>query len=221
MSAAAPEFRHEFRPARAGGAPTLLLLHGTGGDEHDLLPLGRSLDSSAALLSPRGQREEQGGGQGMPRWFRRRAEGVFDTDDLVARTHELADFVLAAADRYERDPSTLIAVGFSNGANIAAAMLLLRPEVLRAAILLSPMFPLEDPRRVDLSRVGVFIGAGRADPIAPPDHAERLAGLLTDCGAGVEMYWHPAGHGVDNSVLAAGRAWLGKLRAASATDPLP
>lgn len=217
MSGDTPEFIHEFEPAGAGDAPTLLLLHGTGGDERDLLPLGRSLDSSAALLSPRGQRAEQG----MPRWFRRHAEGVFDTEDLVARTHELADFVPAAAGRYNVDASRLIAVGFSNGANIAAAMLLLRPEVLRAAILLAPMLPLEDPQRVDLSEVGVFIGAGRQDPIAPPDQAETLAGLLTDCGAGVELRWHPGGHGADESILSAAQAWLGKLRAASATDPLP
>ena len=213
-------FTHRFEPVRgdAGGpgTPTLLLLHGTGSDENDLLPLGRSLDSTAALLSARGQVSENG----MSRWFRRHAEGVFDTDDLIARTHELANFVGAAVESYGLDASKVIAVGFSNGANIAAAMLLLRPEVLRAAMLFAPMMTPSDLEPVDLSEVGAFLGAGRADPIAPPDQVEDLAALLSDCGASVELRWHPGGHGIDQSVLTAAGSWLAKLRAAT-TDSLP
>lgn len=211
---------HHFEPARGdtapGESPTLLLLHGTGADENDLVPLGRSLDSEAALLSPRGQVSENG----APRWFRRHAEGVFDAEDLVARTHELADFVGAAVEHYQLDGSKIIAVGFSNGANIAAAMVLLRPEVLRAAALFAPMMAQSDVGPVDLSEVAIFIGAGRVDPIAPPEQAEALATLLSDRGASVELRWHRGGHGVDQSVLSAASSWLAKLRAAT-TDSLP
>jgi predicted esterase len=210
-------FVHHYQPAERADAPTLLLLHGTGGDERDLVGLGRLLDPGAALLSPRGKVLEGD----MPRWFRRHREGVFDIDDLIARTHELADFTLAAVDRYDLDTTSIIAVGFSNGANIASATLLLRPEILRAAVLLAPMVPLEPDDEVDLSGVGVFIGAGRVDPMAPPEQAEALAELLTERGAAVEVDWHAGGHGVDQSTVRAATVWLGKLRAAMAADPLP
>jgi phospholipase/carboxylesterase/glyoxalase family protein len=214
-------FVHRYEPSPGPGdvpAPlTLLLLHGTGGDENDLLGLGRSLAPDASLLSPRGRVLERG----APRWFRRLAEGVFDVPDLVARTHELSDFVAASSREHGFDPAGVVAVGFSNGANIAAAMLLLRPECLRAAVLLAPMVPLEPDEPGDLSGVAVFIGAGRNDPIAPPDHVAALAELLSDRGAAVEVHWHPGGHQIDRSTLAAAQAWLGKLRAAMAVDPLP
>src|SRR3979411_1767998 len=131
-----PDLVHEFIPGTSGR--TLLLLHGTGGNEHDLLSLGRTLDSTASLLSPRGKVLENG----MPRFFRRLAEGVFDVEDLKKRTHELADFITAAARHYKIDIEKVVAVGYSNGANIAASMLLLRPEILRAAILFRAMVPL-------------------------------------------------------------------------------
>jgi predicted esterase len=159
--------------------------------------------------------------RGAPRWFRRIAEGVFDIPDLVARTHELADFVAAAGREHGFEPGSVVAVGFSNGANVAASMLLLRPEVLRAAVLLAPMVPLEPEERVDLAGVAVFVGAGRTDPIAPPDQAAALAELLADRGAAVEVHWHPGGHQIDRSTLTAAQGWLGKLRAAMAVDPLP
>ena len=211
------DFLHHFEPARRPDAPTLLLLHGTGGDERNLLELGRALDADAALLSPRGKVSEGG----MPRWFRRSAEGIFDTEDLIVRTHELADFTRAASDHYDLDTAGLIAVGFSNGANIAAAMLLLRPGILRAAVLLAPMVPLDPTTTVDLSEVAVFIGAGRNDPIAPVEQAEALAEMLTDRGAAVELHWHGGGHGIDATTLNAASAWLGKVRTAIAADPLP
>src|SRR5205814_7137971 len=130
-----PDFIHEFVPGTS--ERTLLRLHGTGGNERDLIPLGRELDASAALLSPRGKVLENG----MPRFFRRLAEGVFDLDDLKKRTNELADFVAAAAQHYGFAPEKVVAAGYSNGANIAASMLLLRPEVLSAAILFRAMVP--------------------------------------------------------------------------------
>ena len=198
-------FEHRFVPARPEGTdyPPLLLLHGTGGDEDDLLPLGEAIAPGAALLSPRGKVLENS----MPRFFRRLAEGVFDVKDVEVRAHELADFVLAAREAYSL-PQPL-AVGFSNGANIAAAVLLLRPEVLAGGILLRPMVPLE-PRTVpDLSGARVLIGAARHDPIATPSETERLRGLLEKAGAQVQVEWVNAGHGLTNTDVANARAWLG------------
>ena len=217
MTSGVDSFIHRFHPARTADAVTLLLLHGTGGDEDDLLELGRALDGQAALLSPRGQSSEQGAN----RWFRRLAEGVFDTDDLLARTDELAAFVTAAVEHYRLDASRLVAVGFSNGANIAATLLFRHPQLLRAAILFAAMVPLPDPPRVDLSRVAVFLAAGRADPIAPPEQTERLAKQLIDRGAAVDLRWQPGGHGIEPRTLAQATAWLRKIRAATGTDPLP
>ncbi len=158
----------------------------------------------------------------------RHAEGVFDTDDRVARTHQLADFVLAAAEHHKFDPSGVVAAGFSNGANIAAAtlllrpgVLLLRPGVLRGAVLLAPMMAIEAPDRVDLSAIGVFIGAGRIDSIAPPEQAERLADQLTGLGAAVELRWHPGGHSVEPTVVGHARSWLAELDATTCTDSMP
>ena len=181
-----PDFIHEFIPGTSGR--TLLLLHGTGGNEHDLIPLGRELDSNAALLSPRGQILENG----MPRFFRRLAEGVFDVEDLKQRTNELADFVINATERYEIDMKNIIAVGYSNGANIAASILLLRPEILRAAILFRAMVPLVPKNLPDLSSVRVWIGAGDQDPIIPTSETQRLAQLLRCAGADVTAGVCPA-----------------------------
>jgi phospholipase/carboxylesterase len=206
---------HVHRPGSDPDAPTLLLLHGTGADEHDLLPLGEMLASDARLLSPRGRVSEQG----MPRWFARHAEGVFDHEDLVARTHELADWLEHATERYEVDRTRLVAAGFSNGANIAASMLLLRPETLRAALLFAPMLPFEPETLPDLSRAAAFISAGRRDPICPPEQAERLAELLSDAGAAVELSWHDGGHQLDRAQAMQGHAWLQRWRDATATDP--
>ncbi len=218
MSTSGPKaFAHRFVPAQAAGALTLLLLHGTGGDETDLLELGRALDDQAALLSPRGQVSERGAN----RWFRRLAEGVFDTDDLLARTDQLAAFVTDAVERYRLDASLLVAVGFSNGANIAATLLFRHPGLLRGAVLFAPMVTLDDPPMIDLSGVGVFLAAGRADRIAPPEQAERLAEQFIERGAAVELRWHPGGHGINHHILAEATAWLSKLRAAISTAPLP
>jgi predicted esterase len=198
-------FEHRFIPAVDPlSRRTLLLLHGTGGDENDLLPLGTALDPGAARLSPRGKVLEHG----MPRFFRRLAEGVFDMEDLVKRTHELAEFVDAAAAAYGFARDGVIAAGFSNGANIAASLLLLRPGALAGAVLFSPMLPFEPEKRPDLARVPVLIAAGKTDPIARPALAERLATLLQECGADVTLYWQPGGHTIDAGALDAARDWL-------------
>jgi len=185
-------------------APTLLLLHGTGGDEEDLLPLGKLLAPSANLLSPRGQVLENG----MPRFFRRLSEGVFDIPDLRKRANELAEFVTKASESYDFDPHDVTAAGFSNGANIAAALLLLHPGILKSAILLHPMVPVIPETMPDLTGVRVFIGAGRLDPIATPMETERLATLLESAGADVTLHWQVGGHGLSREEALAAATWF-------------
>src|SRR5881227_3283155 len=182
-----PDFIHEFVPGSS--SRTLLLLHGTGGNERDLIPLGRELDPNASLLSPRGKILENG----MPRFFRRLAEGVFDLEDLKIRTNELADFVAAAAQHYGFSSDKVVAVGYSNGANIAASVLLLRPEVLSAAILFRAMVPLIPETEPDLDSVRVWIGAGSNDPIVPASETKELAELLRGAGANVTIRFFQAG----------------------------
>lgn len=199
------EFIHRFIPAPVSPvARTLLLLHGTGGDENDMIPLGRDLDPTAALLSPRGNVLENG----MPRFFRRLAEGIFDEEDLLRRAHELADFVGAAAARYAFDTKSVIAVGYSNGANIAAALLLLRPEVLSAAILFRAMVPLVPASLPNLARARVLISSGKDDPIVPVENAQRLAAMLREAGANVTLRFEPAGHPLVFGDVEAAKEWL-------------
>jgi predicted esterase len=185
-------------------APTLLLLHGTGGTEEDLVPLGSMLAPGAALLSPRGKVLE---GR-MPRFFRRLAEGLFDVEDLVARTHELADFVARATAVYSLDPTRITALGFSNGANIGASLLLLHPQVLRGAALLRPMVPLEPSPLPNLEGTPVLLAAGRDDPLIAPEETERLAALLGRAGADVTVSWSPGGHGLMPNDIETVRGWL-------------
>ena len=197
-------FHHRYEPPGGPDArDTLLLLHGTGGNENDLLPVGRAIAPGAGLLAPRGPVLEHG----MPRFFRRHAEGVFDHADLVARTHQLADFVAASAVQYAFDPARVTAVGFSNGANIAAAMLLLRPETLAGAILLRPLVPFVPEHAPSLAGRRVLVAAGRVDTVAPAAQAEGLAGLLRSAGAEVTLHWSPAGHTLDRADLEAARTW--------------
>jgi len=204
-------FVHVFKPAQNPGALTLLLLHGTGGDEHDMVPLGH-LAPGAALLSPRGKVLENG----MPRFFRRLAEGVFDVEDLKFRAGELADFVAAAAAHYRFDPSRVIAMGFSNGANIASATLLMRPGVLRGAILFRGMVPFEpDPASEPAARPAgtrVLISNGRIDPTVSPEETDRLARVLQRAGANVEVHWQPAGHQLMPSDFAVAKTWLQSIK---------
>jgi phospholipase/carboxylesterase len=201
-----PDFLHEF--VHGGSNRTLLLLHGTGGNERDLIPLGRELDSTAALLSPRGKILENG----MPRFFRRLAEGVFDLEDLKTRTNELADFVAAAVAHYELDADHIVGVGYSNGANIAASMLLLRPEIMHAVILFRAMVPLVPDKMPELSSVHVWIGAGDQDPIIPPSAAQRLVELLRQASAEVTIRFFNAGHGLTSSEVEAAGQWLNDIK---------
>ncbi|AOS45269.1 Putative hydrolase MhqD [Lacunisphaera limnophila] len=183
-------YLHRFEPGDGAKAPPLLLLHGTGGNENDLLPLGRQLAPGSPLLSPRGDVSEHG----MPRFFRRFAEGVFDLKDVAQRTQALADFVAAAAREYGFDPNRLAALGYSNGANIAASLLLLRPESLTAAVLLRPMVVLEPKQLPDLTGKRISLLSGRHDPIVPVDHPPRLAEMFRRAGASVDLHWLDTGH---------------------------
>ncbi len=200
---AAPKFIHQFVPGPS--ARTLLLLHGTGGNEHDLLPLGRELDPAAALLSPRGAVSENG----RPRFFRRLAEGVFDEADLVQRARDLAGFIAWAAPHYGFAPEKLIAVGYSNGANIASALLLLHPGAIPGAALLRAMVPLVPPDLPDLKSAPVLIVNGEHDPIVPLENAQRLAALLERAGAEVTLDFENAGHQLTGATLGRVREWLG------------
>jgi predicted esterase/catechol 2,3-dioxygenase-like lactoylglutathione lyase family enzyme len=203
-------FIHRYLPPAAGAEPagstTLLLLHGTGGDEDNLISLGRALLPGAGLLSPRGKVLERG----MPRFFRRLAEGVFDQEDLARRTDELADFIEAAAATYNLRRGGIVAVGFSNGANVAASLLLRRPGVLRGAVLLSPMVPFEPSAPPDLAGTAVFIGAGRADTMVPRAQVLRLAEILREAGAEVTLHWDAGGHEVSPGVVSAAQEWLAR-----------
>ena len=199
-------FVHRFVPAQTADAPTLLLLHGTGGNENDLLPVGGMLDERAALLSPRGKVLEHG----MPRFFRRLAEGVFDHEDLMRRTHELAGFVERSVDEYDIDQRRLFAVGFSNGANIAASLLLTYPRLLAGAVLLRAMVPFEPDSAPDLSRIPVYLAAGRSDQMVPPENTERLAQVLREAGADVTLDWQPGGHGIGPDEIQAAQNWFAR-----------
>jgi phospholipase/carboxylesterase len=206
-------FTHRFIPSKVGNDKaeevTLLLLHGTGGNEDDLLPLGRELDPNASLLSPRGKILE--GGM-TPRFFRRVAEGVFDIDDLKFRTDELADFVKKASSVYGFDARKVIAVGYSNGANIAASMLLLRPQALSDAILFRAMVPFVPDKIPDLSSKGIFMSSGLRDPIATKLEAEKLASLFEQANASVVLKWQDSGHELTQHDLQAAKQWLRMLK---------
>ncbi len=206
MTGSELDFHHRFEPG-TDTRPPLLLLHGTGGDETDLLPLGRTAAPGAALLSPRGQVLEHG----MPRFFRRLSEGVFDEADVVRRAGDLARFIAAARARYGLGAP--IAFGFSNGANIAAALLLLHPEALAGAVLLRAMVPLTDPPRTDLAGRPVLILSGAMDPIVPAENAARLAGQFSQAGARVEHTVLPAGHGLSQADIGKVASWLNSLSA--------
>jgi len=196
-------FSHRFVPGERAGARPLLLLHGTGGNEDDLLPLGRMVAPGAPLLSPRGKVLEHG----MPRFFRRLAEGVFDEDDVRARAHELADFVGAARAHY--GIAAPVALGYSNGANIAAAMMLLHPEALAGGVLLRATVPLAKPEpKEGLAGQPVLIVSGASDPIAAPANAARLEAMLEAAGAQVDHRVLASGHELSQADVNLARDWL-------------
>lgn len=205
----APHFtyQHVFEPGADPAAPPLLLLHGTGGSEHDLLRLGRAISPGSALLSPRGDVSEGG----ALRFFARLAEGVFDPQEVARRTHALADFVQAASAHYKLDPLRLIAVGFSNGANIGATLLLLRPETLGGGVLFRPMVVLDQPSAAgSLTGRRVLLSNGTTDPLVPPDHPARLGALLRAGGAEVKNEILPASHALTPQDVAAAQSWLSR-----------
>ena len=184
---------------------TLLLLHGTGGNENDLIPIAGMLRiTNASILSPRGKVLENG----MPRFFRRLAEGVFDIEDLKFRTNELADFVQNASRRYAFDLNRITAIGYSNGANIAASVLLLRPEILSNAILFRPMIPLIPDTLPNLSDKHILISAGSHDPIVPSYQTEDLFDLLRNAGANVSIQWQNSGHELTQRDVKVARDWV-------------
>jgi phospholipase/carboxylesterase len=195
-------FNHRYVPATRPGLPPLLLLHGTGGDENDLLPLGPRLLPGAALLSPRGKVLENG----MPRFFRRMAEGVFDVEDIKARAAELAQFIRATGKAY--GIAQPVAVGFSNGANIAAALLLLDPDMLRGAVLIRAMLPFEPKPPPTLKNKPILMLSGARDPIMPSAAVERLAAVLTATDAAFTRKVLPAGHNLTPEDISIAATWL-------------
>jgi phospholipase/carboxylesterase len=202
-----PGFIHRFLPARDPAAPVLLVLHGTGGDENDLIPLAQTVAPAAAILSLRGKVLERG----MPRFFRRLAEGVFDLEDLERRTAELGSFLDAARIQYGLTAHRMIALGYSNGANIAASLILRDPRHLGGAILLRAMVPFTPETIPDVAAVPILLSGGERDPIVPGENTRRLAVLFESGGAPVTVHWHPGGHELAQDDVDAARAWLGRL----------
>ncbi len=204
-------FVHKFIPSEGSkdqNSVTLLLLHGTGGDETDLIPIARMLDiTNASILSPRGKVIENG----MPRYFRRLSEGIFDIEDLKFRTNELAEFVQNASKTYALNLNRIVAIGYSNGANIAASVLLLRPEILSNAILFRPMIPLVPNTLPNLSSKRVLISAGLHDPIVASYQTKDLFDLLEKVGAKVSIQWQNSGHELTQRDIVAARKWLSLL----------
>ena len=196
--------RHLFMQGTDTVAPVLLLLHGTGGTERDLIPLAQLVSPGSSILSVRGNVMENG----MPRFFRRLAEGVFDLEDLVLRTAELNDFLDTAAEQYGFDRRKVVAIGYSNGANIAASLLFHYETSLLGAILHHPMVPIRDVQLPDMTNLPVFIGAGDNDPICSPQETSELERLLSGAGAAVTVYWEQRGHQLTQSEAAAAKAWF-------------
>jgi phospholipase/carboxylesterase len=184
-----------------------LLLHGTGGDENSLLPVGKAIAPGAALLSPRGKVLEQG----MPRFFRRLAEGVFDQQDLAARTEDLAEFLKRASDAYSIPPGRLVAAGFSNGANIASSLLLRFPDALAGAVLMRGMVPFVPRQAIDLNRKPVLLLSGVDDPIVGTDEVAELANILRAANAEITLHWEKAGHTLSQGDLLMAFDWLRKF----------
>ncbi|MCE5200691.1 MAG: alpha/beta hydrolase [Armatimonadota bacterium] len=205
MSKERLDFIHRFEPSKEhGDTRVLLLLHATGGDENQMVPIAHTLAPEATFLSPRGKIVENGNA----RFFRRFAEGVFDEEDLVFRTSELAEFVEKACMEYSLDCSNIIAIGYSNGANIAASLLLLQPQVLAGAVLFRPMVPLIPQKIPKLDGKRIFIAAGKSDPIVSVEQTMQLCDLLRQAGADVTLHWEDSGHAIVGGDIKAARNWM-------------
>lgn len=204
-------FIHRFVPVKeAAAGDTLLVLHGTGGDENDLISIGQSIAPGASILSPRGNVLENG----APRFFRRLAEGVFDPKEVRSRAEELARFIRAATITYRLDPDRIFALGYSNGANVASTVMMAEPGILQSSILLRPMLVYEPPDQNDLTGSAVFVSAGRMDPIVPPESVERLVALLESAHAKVTLKWQLTGHSLVPGEVREAAEWLALQRAA-------
>lgn len=199
--------RHLFQQGRDPAKPTFLLLHGTGGNESDLLPLAGMIDPDASVLSVRGNVLENG----MPRFFRRLAEGVFDEKDLVFRTKELYEFLDEASKKYSFDRKNIVAIGYSNGANIAASLLFHYQDALKGAILFHPMVPRRGINLPDLSETKVFIAAGTNDPICSPQESSELQLLLAQAHAKVDIHWENKGHQLTLGEIKAAAKWYQEM----------
>lgn len=199
--------KHIFQKGKDASKPTFLMLHGTGGTELDLIPLAGKIDEEASFLSVRGNVLENG----MPRFFRRLAEGIFDEEDLIFRTKELYEFLEVAAKKYEFDRNNVIAIGYSNGANIAASLLFNYQDALKGAILHHPMVPLRGISLPDLSGTSVFIGAGTNDPICSPLESGELEKMLEQAQAKVHLHWEHNGHQLTIDEIEAAAQWYKKL----------
>jgi phospholipase/carboxylesterase len=198
--------KHIFNKGQNPTKPTLLLLHGTGGNELDLLPLAGMIDDEANVLSVRGNVLENG----MPRFFRRLAEGIFDEEDLIFRTKELNEFLDEAAQKYDFDRDNILAIGYSNGANIAASLLFHYQHALKGAILHHPMVPRKGIDLPDLTGKSVFIAAGTNDPICSPMESTELQSILEKANAKVELHWENRGHQLTNQEVEAAAKWYQK-----------
>lgn len=195
---------HIFKEGKDKEKPVLLLLHGTGGTEEDLLPLAELIEPDASVLSVRGNVVENG----MPRFFKRLAEGVFDEEDLIFRTKELQEFLDEAAEKYHFDRQNIVAVGYSNGANIAGSLLFHYEGSLKGASLHHPMVPRRGLDLPNLSDTSVFISAGTNDPICPAAESEELDELLRGAGAKTAIHWESNGHSLTRTEVAAAAEWF-------------
>ncbi len=195
--------KHVFQKGKDTSKPVLLLLHGTGGNELDLLPLAEIIDPGASVLSVRGNVLENG----MPRFFRRLAEGIFDEEDLIFRTKELNEFLNEAAKTYEFDRNNIIAIGYSNGANIAASLLFHYEDALKVAVLHHPMVPRRGIQLPNLAETAVFIATGTNDPICAPSESEELKTLLENANANVTMHWENRGHQLTMGEVEKAKEW--------------
>ena len=202
-------FIHRFLPAESAAGETLIVLHGTGGDENDLIGIGQAVAPGAAILSPRGNVLENG----APRFFKRLAEGVFDPEEVRLRAEELARFIRGAISSYGLDAGRMYALGYSNGANIASSVMFIEPGLLQGAVLFRPMLVFEPDRQEDLSGASVFVSAGRMDPIVPVDSVERLVELFEAAHAEVTLKWQLAGHSLAPSEVREAAEWLALQRA--------
>lgn len=199
--------KHIFKKGSDPSKPTMLLLHGTGGTEEDLLPIANIIDPQAHVLSVRGNVLEHG----MPRFFKRLEEGVFDEEDLLFRTKELNHFLDDAAETYEFSRKNIFAIGYSNGANIAASLLFHYKYSIKGAMLHHPMVPRRGINLPNLTDVSVFISAGKNDPLCAPEESVDLQSMLENAGAQVMLHWEENGHQLSRTEIEAAKKWYEAL----------